>query len=529
MFSKGHGSSFPPYRPEGAGPRGLRRKMSIPRPGLGLRGRAWRHIRHRGRALKTLLLTSKLNVLLAFVPLCFVAVAIEPRVGEEAAAALGLVAAMASLAPLAERLGFVTEALAEYTNDAIGGLLMASFGNATELIICIAALRKNELRVVQLSMLGSILSNLLLVLGTALAVGGTKHRRGQRFNPKGTVASVAMLFLGALTFLLCGQLGAPRPMPDQEDRLVGGEFSEWHELPDSLVLDVSRGASLCLLVSYGFFLLFQLKTHKHLFEDEKDGGEGEEEGPGVGGGDGDRPTVLAVESLELRGSSGSGSEEEEEERIREREGLLPLRVPGSVDPEVGAPRPRPGPAEPVPEIPLFDAVLWLTLITVLVAVLSDLVVKGIEKGASESLRIPTTFTTTILLPIIGNAAEHASAIVFAYKNRMEITMGIAIGSSTQIAIFVVPFCVLVAWALGEPLTLNFRPFETLSLMASVAIVYVIIQDGRSNWLKGAVLLLAYLILAIAFWVLPWTETGVDAGAEAALPVPVVLAAPPGDR
>ena len=526
MFSKGHGSSFPPYRPEGAGPRGgLRRMMSIPRPGLGFRGRAWRQIRHRGRALKTLLLTSKLNVLLAFVPLCFVALAIEPRVGEEAAAALGLVAAMASLAPLAERLGFVTEALAEYTNDAIGGLLMASFGNATELIICIAALRKNELRVVQLSMLGSILSNLLLVLGTALAVGGTKHRHGQRFNPKGTVASVAMLFLGALTFLLCGQLGAPRPMPDQDDRLVGGDFSEWHELPDSLVLDVSRGASLCLLVSYGFFLLFQLKTHKHLFEDEKDGGEGEGEGPGVGGEDGDRSTVLAVESLELR--DASGSEEEEEDRIRE--GLLPLRVSGSADPEVGAPRPGPSAAAPEPEIPLFDAVLWLTLITVLVAVLSDLVVKGIEKGGSESLRIPTTFTTTILLPIIGNAAEHASAIVFAYKNRMEITMGIAIGSSTQIAIFVVPFCVLVAWALGEPLTLNFRPFETLSLMASVAIVYVIIQDGRSNWLKGAVLLLAYLILAIAFWVLPWTETGVDAGAEAALPVPAVPAAPPGDR
>eukprot|EP00879_Flechtneria_rotunda_P014689 GHRR01015350.1.p1 GENE.GHRR01015350.1~~GHRR01015350.1.p1 ORF type:complete len:168 (+),score=51.07 GHRR01015350.1:51-506(+) len=120
--------------------------------------------------------------------------------------------------------------------------------------------------------------------------------------------------------------------------------------------------------------------------------------------------------------------------------------------------------------------------------------------ASKQLRIPMPFLTTIVVPIVGNAAEHASALIFAIKNRMEISLGVAMGSSTQVGVLVVPFCVILAWTMGQPLDLNFNEFEALVLFISVLLAALMVQDGTSNWLKGAMLILVYMFIAAGFWV-----------------------------
>lgn len=143
--------------------------------------------------------------------------------------------------------------------------------------------------------------------------------------------------------------------------------------------------------------------------------------------------------------------------------------------------------------------IWLGIVTLLIALLSDYIMEVISR-ASKQLRVPMPFLTTILVPIIGNAAEHASAIVFAYKNRMEISLGVAVGSSTQVGVLVMPFCVLLGWCMGVPLDFSFNAFEMVALFISVLLAVIVVQDGTSNWLKGAMLLITYLYMAGGFWV-----------------------------
>lgn len=142
--------------------------------------------------------------------------------------------------------------------------------------------------------------------------------------------------------------------------------------------------------------------------------------------------------------------------------------------------------------------VWLTLVTACIALLSEWIVDAIT-GASKSLHIPMPFLVTILLPIVGNAAEHASAIVFAYKNRIEIALGVAVGSSTQVAVLIVPFCVVLAWMMGVPLDLNFNAFEAAVYFCSVLFAIITLQDATANWLKGALLLVAYVLISAGFW------------------------------
>jgi Ca2+:H+ antiporter len=356
-----------------------------------------------------MLLSTKLNILLPSILLAMISNAVGWDDGWT------FIFSLIGLCPLAERLGYATEQMALYTNPTIGGLLNASFGNITEMVVAMYALKEGLLRVVQLSLLGSILSNMLLVLGCAFFFGGLRFKI-QRFAKEGVIASAGLLMLGVLALMLPNVLHAT------------------HTELDGTVDDVSlsRFCSVVLLGMYGAYLYFQLVSHRELYESED-----------VEGGDG---------------------EDEEEEAV----------------------------------LGFWGAIAWLAILTLFVTILSDYVVNTIE-GAAEQLKMPVAFISTILLPIVGNAAEHASAVMFAMKNKMDISLGVAIGSSTQISVLVIPFTVVVAWGMGIDLDLNLHTFETITLFASVVTVCLFVQDGQSNWLKGLTLILVYVVVGAAFY------------------------------
>uniref|UniRef100_A0A2N9GCM7 Vacuolar cation/proton exchanger n=2 Tax=Fagus sylvatica TaxID=28930 RepID=A0A2N9GCM7_FAGSY len=260
------------------------------------------------------------------------------------------------IVPLAERLGYATEQLACFTGPTVGGLLNATFGNATELIISIYALRSGMIRVVQQSLLGSILSNMLLVLGCAFFTGGLVFYGREQFFNKATAAVDSSLLLMAVMGLLF-------------PAVLHSTHTELHFGKSELAL--SRFSSCIMLVAYASYLAFQLKRQKNQY--------------------------IPVGEGETQTEEGSDDEDD-------------------------------------PEISKWESIIWLSILTAWVSVLSEYLVNAIE-GASASLKIPVAFISVILLPIVGNAAEHAGAIMFAMKDKLDISLGVAIGSSTQIAMF----------------------------------------------------------------------------------------------
>ncbi|CAM0881356.1 unnamed protein product [Alopecurus aequalis] len=324
------------------------------------------------------------------------------------------------LIPLAERVSFLTEQLALYTGPTIGGLLNATCGNATELIIALFALMEGQIEVVKCSLLGSVLSNLLLVLGTSLFCGGIKNLGSEQpYDRKQADVSTGLLVLG----VLCQSL----PLMLRY-AVSSGEHAV---ATDTTILELSRACSFVMLLAYVAYLFFQLKTHRQLFEPQE-----------VVGGD-----------------------EEEEEAV----------------------------------LGFGSALFWLILMTVIISVLSEYVV-GTIKPTSKSWGLSVSFISIILLPIVGNAAEHAGAIIFALKNKLDITLGVALGSATQISMFVVPLSVLVAWIMGIQMDLDFKLLETGSLFISVLVTAFALQDGTSHYLKGVLLLLCYIVIGACFFV-----------------------------
>eukprot|EP00803_Ostreobium_quekettii_P008735 evm.model.scf_774EXC.2 EVM.evm.TU.scf_774EXC.2 scf_774EXC:30261-42288(-) len=454
------------------------------------------------QSISTVLLGSKLNILLIFLPIAIALKIVEVYSGGNGATydAVVFVVSLLALCPLAERLGFITEELAAYTNDTIGGLLNATFGNATEVIISGFALAQAKdnptfLRVVQLSLLGSVLSNLLLVLGTAFFIGGIVHR-SQSFSQEGMTVNSGLLLMAVSAILLPSTLKATG---------TGTEESPSNYGPSS-ELYLSRFESLFLLACYGFYLVFQLCTHRHLFEGDEAEVEGDLEAQGTAGQH--NTTRQAAQQTNTAGAPLLGA-------IRERNATR-KSTEDEVHTNFGAPhllrkqtlfhsveesqdQPEPPSEQHTPTLGRGGALVWLSIVTVLIALISEFVVSSIE-GAADGLKIPLPFLSTIVLPIVGNAAEHASAILFAYKNRMEITLGVAVGSSTQIAVLVIPFCVILSWIMGEDLDLNFETFESIALFLSVLIVIVAMNDGSSNWLKGIMLCMTFVFVSAAFWV-----------------------------
>ena len=342
-----------------------------------------------------------------------------------------------SIIPLAWLLGMVTEELALRTSQTVGALLNATFGNAVELIVSVVALRKGLIRLVQTSLLGSVLSNLLLVLGTSFLLGGLRYER-QLYNWRGAQVYASMLLLACLA------LTVPSAYVNAFDAEVN--------IVD--VLDISRVTALIIFCVYLLYLYFQLITHRSVFTDEYDDMDDAPQSAGEADG-----------SRENDGEEADGDEMEE------------------------------------PMLSLTFSLLLLLFITVAISLCSDLLIDSIEP-VTRAFHINESFVGIILLPIVGNAAEHATAVSCAIKNKLDLSIGVAVGSSTQIALFVIPFVTLLGWWLDEPMTLNFSEFEMIVLVMSVLIVNFLVKDGESNWLLGCMLVASYTILATAFWFCP---------------------------
>ncbi len=265
-------------------------------------------------------------------------------------------------------------------------------------------------------MLGSILSNILLVLGCCFIAGGIKYRE-QSFNS--TVASTmsSLMTVASASLIIPATLYAVMSSDDESD---------------ANIMVLSRGTSIILLLIYISYLFFQLKTHADLFDDAE-------------------------------------AQENEDESAQ----LLGPWAAGVV----------------------------LVVVTLLVAICAEYLVDSIDAIVTKA-HISKTFIGLILIPIVGNAAEHVTAVIVAYKNKMDLAIGVAIGSSLQIALFVTPFLVVLGWIIDRPMTLHFETFETVAFFLSSLVVVLLIQDGKSNYLEGLLCLGMYIIIALAFYVLP---------------------------
>ncbi|MAD72696.1 MAG: calcium/proton exchanger [Euryarchaeota archaeon] len=359
---------------------------------------------------------SKLNILLVAVPLTvyFNYIAHDPNIS--------FITSMIAIMPLAFLMGKATEEIALRTSESVGGLLNATFGNAAEMILALFALyaastttspetAENMIHLVQASLIGSILGNLLLVMGLSFVWGGLHHSE-QKFSETQVSSNSSLLLLAVIVLII------PTVFNFTVDGTAGEEGVE----------KLSHAAAIILLAIYGLFLLFQLKTHSHLFATEN---------------------------------------------VHHEE----------------------------PQMDQKDAIILLVLATILVSWMAEVLVHSVE-SAAEQYHLPYIFIGVILLPLFGNAAEHFTAVSVAAKNKMDLSFAISIGSSTQIAVFVAPLMIMVAWMWGVPLTFEFGVLETIAVFLAVSIANLIAADGKSNWLEGLMLLSTYAVLGLAFFFHP---------------------------
>ncbi|EPS41143.1 hypothetical protein H072_4975 [Dactylellina haptotyla CBS 200.50] len=586
-----------------------------------------------------ILFHSWINVLLVFVP---IGIAVEiAGLHPTIIFAMNCIA----LIPLAGMLSYATESVAHRLGDTIGALMNVTFGNAVELIVFIIALAKDEISIVQASIIGSILSNLLLILGMSFLLGGLRFRE-QIYNSTVTQMSACLLSISALSLLLPTAFHA--------------SFSN-DDLADIATLRISRGTSVILMLVYVIYLLFQLRSHAYLYASIPQHIIDEESHPGIlahlGSSSSSSSSSSRRSSISSSSSSSSGgfarsirdrlrrmshpdpegrnsarssatsnpshpsSPNEEERRGRpifsEKPGspsnghphgpeddiavfdadeILPHHVSkpgdGSSDPKIednkepvvgetselakakrslrdmapklfSRPTLNPTPiaiapglvaeqqSRPVarratslpprlteqvsPEdmlpymIPLnvsedsldktkekqiisrTSAILLLVGSTGLVAVCAEFMVSSIDAVIS-STGVSEAFVGLILLPIVGNAAEHVTAVTVAAKNKMDLAIGVAVGSSIQIALFVTPLVVLLGWILDKDMGLYFNIFETVALFTSCFVVNFLVLDGRSNYLEGALLCASYIIIAVAAFFYPNDEQRSSIGA-----------------
>lgn len=337
--------------------------------------------------------------LLIFVPLSFVA---EFAFHEPVAV---FVTACLAIVPLAGLIGRATDQLAVRAGPRVGGLLNATFGNVTEMIIAVLLVRAGEFEVVKASLIGSILGNMLLVLGASYLAGGLRFKE-QRFSARAAGVHSASLMLAVAGLLMPAVfvLSAPDTAAQREV--------------------VSITVAAVLIVLYIAALLFTLVTHTYLF------------------------------------------------------GVQPGEEP--------------------PEWPAVQSVVVLLAAAIVVGIESEFLVGSLQPTV-DALGLSKLFVGLFVIAIIGNAAEHASAVVFALRNKMEVAIEIAFGSSTQIALFVAPLLVFVSLLIGRPMDFVFSTSEVIAVALATLIVSVISMDGRSNWLEGLQLLGVYAILGVSFF------------------------------
>ncbi|KAI9884298.1 MAG: hypothetical protein M1823_003907 [Watsoniomyces obsoletus] len=413
--------------------------------------RAWVRIPKRtARAVWKTLASNYVNLLLVFVPLGIVAGATgwNPTTV--------FILNFLAIIPLAALLSFATEELAAKMGQTIGGLLNASFGNAVELIVSIVALKNGEIRIVQSSMLGSILSNVLLVLGCCFLFGGY-GRLEQHFNT--TVASTLSSLMAVASASLVIPATLYGAIQSRNEHTTGQKQDA-----QSQILVLSRGTSIILLVLYVMYLYFQLYSHAKLFDEDATTRANNSRGGASGAAEAGQAGLDAPQE--------ESHEQEEEPEDTAGQTLSPAA-----------------------------AAVALVIITIFVAVCAEYLVDSID-AIVQTAHISRTFIGLILIPIVGNAAEHVTAVIVARKDKMDLAIGVALGSSLQIAILVTPFLVILGWIIGQEMTLHFEIFETVVFFLSTTVVYYLIQDGTSNYLEGAMLLGTYAIIALAFYVYP---------------------------
>lgn len=343
------------------------------------------------------------DLLLVFIPVAFYAETKNMH-------ALEFFGSCLAILPLAGLMGRATEYLSDRVGAGIGALLNATFGNACEFIIALAAMRAGYDDVVKASITGSIIGNILLVLGASMLAGGLRFP-SQNFNRVAASTSATLLALAAISLMVPSIFHHFSKSPANED-------------------DLALGISIVLFMTYILSLIFSLRTHKHLYTREVDS--------------------AAEEAL----------------------GVKHWSTPVSVT--------------------------VLLVCTVLVAMLSEILVQGVAKVAND-LHINTIFIGVILVAIIGNAAEHSTAIYMAMKNKMDLALNIALGSGAQIALLIAPVLVFTSFLLGKPMNLYFSELEVMAITVSVIILGYVTNDGECNWLEGIQLLAVYAILGVAFF------------------------------
>ncbi|GAB1429567.1 calcium/proton exchanger [Ignavibacteria bacterium] len=324
-----------------------------------------------------------------------------------------------AIIPLAGIMGEATEHLAERAGPGIGGLLNATFGNAAELIIALIALKNGLHDVVKASLTGSIIGNVLLVLGASIMAGGIKRER-QHFDRTAAGLGASLMALSAIALIIpavfdfiAGQTGRPQER------------------------ELSFDIAVVLALIYALNLFFALRTHKHLFNN-----------------------VTADDE----------------------------KTPGNQKHTHAA-------------WSVGRSVITLLVSTAFIGAISELLVGSVEHTAKE-FGMTEVFIGVIVVAIIGNAAEHSSAIIMAVKNKMDLAINIAVGSSIQIALFVAPVLVFFSYIFGNPMDLLFTPFEVVSVVVSVWMLTLIAQDGETHWMEGVLCLGLYAIIGIAFFYLP---------------------------
>ncbi|MEH2286074.1 calcium/proton exchanger [Nostoc sp.] len=358
------------------------------------------------------------NIIL-FALLLFVPVSVAAHFLEWGELIVFVTAGLAIL-PLAAWMGTATEEIAVVVGPSLGGLLNATFGNATELIIALVALNAGLIDIVKASITGSIISNLLLVMGFSMLLGGLRYKE-QTFQPIVARVNAASMNLAVIAIL----------MPTAMNYTSLG-------VNQQTLQNLSIAVAVVLILVYALTLLFSMKTHSYLYD------------------------------------VGVAEAEAEVEEISHSK----------------------------PNMTLWVGVLLVC--TLLVAIESEMLVDSLEVATSQ-LHLTALFTGVILVPIVGNAAEHATAVTVAMKNKMDLSLSVAVGSSMQIALFVAPVLVIAGRVLGQPMDLDFKPFELVAVVVSVLIANSISSDGKSNWLEGTLLLAAYTVLGFAFYFHPVIE------------------------
>lgn len=319
------------------------------------------------------------------------------------------VVASVTIIPLAFVMGRATEELAAHLGPGPGGLLNATFGNATELIIAIFALSSGLLEIVKASITGSIIGNILLVLGLSMLIGGLRYKE-QEFDSCAAATRSTMLTLAVIAMVMPSLF-----LLYIKDDVGGG------------IQAMSLGISVILIVAYFLGLVFSLRTHKHFY--------------------------------------------------------------------------NPAGEEAIPRWSKRRGIIVLALSTLGVAIASELLVSSIESSIG-TIGLSELFIGVIVIAIVGNAAEHGSAIIMAWKNKMNLSVGIATSSSTQIALFVAPVLVFISYLFSNPMDLAFEIFELVSIALSVVVLHMVSADGRSNWYEGVLLTMVYVIIAIGFFFHP---------------------------